>query len=75
MKILREKQIRDLTGISRVTRWRMEKLAKFPRRIQLTKRCVGWSESEVLDWLKVRIEARESSQIMPLKSSEKSTAK
>jgi prophage regulatory protein len=60
MRILREKQVRDLTGLSRVTRWRMERDDRFPRRIQLTQRCIGWPEYEVIEWLKERVEARDS---------------
>jgi prophage regulatory protein len=57
-KMLREKQVRDLTGLSRVTRWRLEKEGQFPKKILLTQRCVGWLETEVRDWLKRRAEAR-----------------
>lgn len=58
MKILREKQVRELTGLSRVTRWRMERRGKFPSRVHLTSRCIGWPEGEVLEWLRERLEAR-----------------
>lgn len=59
-RILREREVKHLTGLSRVTRWRLERADKFPHRIQLTPRCIGWDESEVLDWLKGRVEARDS---------------
>lgn len=58
MRMLRERQVKDITGLSRVTRWRMERRGEFPRKVQLTERCVGWSEAEVLAWLKGREEAR-----------------
>jgi len=58
MKILRERQVREITGLSRVTRWRMERRGEFPKRVQLTPRCIGWAESEVLAWLRERAEAR-----------------
>ena len=58
MKILREKQVKDLTGLSRVTRWRMERRGDFPQKIQLTLRCVGWPEEEVIAWLQERAETR-----------------
>jgi prophage regulatory protein len=60
MKMLREREVRQLTGLSRVTRWRMERRGEFPRKVRLTGRCVGWLEAEVMDWLKVRVEARGS---------------
>lgn len=57
-RIVREKEVRQITGLSRVTRWRLERKNLFPKRIQLTERCVGWPEDEVLEWLKERAEAR-----------------
>jgi prophage regulatory protein len=57
-RMLRERQVKDLTGISRVTRWRLERRGEFPRKVRLTPRCVGWPESEVIAWLKERAEAR-----------------
>ncbi len=62
-RILRERDVKHLTGLSRVTRWRLERRGEFPRRVQLTSRCIGWPEAEVLEWLKERVEARESHQI------------
>lgn len=58
MKMLREKEVKTITGLSRVTRWRLEQQGEFPRKVQLTVRCVGWPEGEVLEWLKARVEAR-----------------
>ena len=57
-KMLRERQVRDLTGLSRTTRWRLERRGQFPKRVALTERCVGWSEAEVLQWLQDRAEDR-----------------
>jgi prophage regulatory protein len=65
-KILRERQVKDLTGLSRVTRWRLERNGRFPCRVQLSQRCVGWPEYEVLDWLKERVEARKSHTVAPI---------
>jgi prophage regulatory protein len=58
MRILREKDVKQITGLSRVTRWRMERRGEFPRKVQLSRRAVGYLESEILDWLKARAEAR-----------------
>ncbi len=74
-RILREREVKHLTGLSRVTRWRLEKVDRFPRRVQLTQRCVGWAESEVLEWLAERIEARESHPIAPMAPSKKGGGK
>lgn len=58
MKMLRERQVKDLTGLSRVTRWRMESRGEFPRKIKLSERCIGWNEAEIQEWLQKRAEAR-----------------
>lgn len=58
MKMLREREVRQLTGLSRVTRWRMERRGEFQRKVQLSQRAVGWPEAEVVEWLKERAEAR-----------------
>ena len=57
-RILREREVKHVTGLSRVTRWRLERRGLFPRKVRLTERCVGWQESEITAWLKARAEAR-----------------
>lgn len=57
-RILREREVKHITGLSRVTRWRMELRGEFPRKVRLTERCIGWPEAEILEWLKLRAEAR-----------------
>jgi prophage regulatory protein len=47
MKILRDSQVKEITGLSRVTRWRLERDGQFPKRVQLGKRAVGWREDEI----------------------------
>jgi prophage regulatory protein len=59
-RIMREREVKQVTGLSRVTRWRLERKGEFPKRLQLTERCVGWSEDEVQAWLKERADARNS---------------
>jgi len=58
VKMLRERDVKALTGLSRITRWRLERRNEFPKKVQLTARCVGWCEAEVVAWLKTRAEAR-----------------
>jgi predicted DNA-binding transcriptional regulator AlpA len=50
-QILREKQVVEMIGLSRVTIWRMECAGKFPQRVQLSERAVGWIAEEVNFWL------------------------
>jgi len=47
----REPQVRHATQLSRSTRWRLERLGKFPARRQLSANSVGWLRSEVEEWL------------------------
>jgi len=56
--MLREKDVKQLTGLSRVTRWRLEKRGEFPKKVKLTERCVGWPEAEIMEWLNARAEER-----------------
>jgi prophage regulatory protein len=55
-RILRERDVRTMTGLSRSTRWRLERAGMFPRKRRLSPGAVGWFESEVADWLASRTE-------------------
>jgi prophage regulatory protein len=54
LKVLRLKDLISITGLSRVTIWRLELAGNFPRRVQLGPRRVGWVESEVSNWIQSR---------------------
>lgn len=43
-----------LTGLSRVTLWRLEAAGKFPKRCKLSQNSVAWREEEVSQWLETR---------------------
>ena len=51
MKILKQKEVVYLTGLSRVTIWRLEQRGEFPAKIVLSPNRVGWLENEVSDWI------------------------
>ena len=51
MKILKQKEVVQLTGLSRVTIWRLEQRGEFPEKIALSPNRVGWLENEVQDWI------------------------
>ena len=51
MKILKQKEVVQLTGLSRVTIWRLEQRGEFPEKIVLSPNRVGWLENEVSDWI------------------------
>lgn len=49
--IIRTAQLRELTGLSPTTVWRLERAGKFPRRRKIGHGCVGWLYSEVEQYL------------------------
>jgi prophage regulatory protein len=53
-RIIRERECRRITGLSRSTRWRLERVGKFPRRRQISPGCSGWLLSEVRGWVASR---------------------
>ena len=57
-RIIRKAELCSRVGYSDVHVWRLERDGKFPKRVQLGPRSVGWIESEVDDWLQRRIDAR-----------------
>ena len=55
-RFLREREVRHMTGLSRSTRWRLERAGKFPLRRSLSENAIGWLESEIQAWLATRAE-------------------
>ncbi len=53
-QFLREPKVAAMTGLSKSTRWRLEKEGKFPKRRQLSARSIGWLSSEIEDWVQTR---------------------
>lgn len=60
MKILRLEQVVEMTGLPRSTLYRYVKNKQFPAQVKLGLKIVGWVESEVVDWIKRRVEIRDS---------------
>lgn len=50
-RILRLPMVLSLTGLCRSTLYRKLDAGKFPRRVQISERCVGWRESQVREWM------------------------
>ena len=48
--ISRWPDVRELTGYSRSTIFRLEKTGRFPQRVRLGAKAVGWYRSEVIAW-------------------------
>lgn len=57
-RVIRKPELMAMIGLSDATIWRLERAGKFPGRIQLGGNSVAWLESEVLDWLKSKADAR-----------------
>ncbi len=51
MKLLRTKQVVQVTGLSRMTIYRLEKSGAFPARRQLGLNSVAWLEQDVTAWV------------------------
>lgn len=57
-RILRQKEVSIITGISRTSIWRLEKKGLFPKRRDLGAKCVGWLEEDIKSWLETRPPSR-----------------
>jgi len=57
--ILRKPALRRMVSMSDATIWRMERQGKFPKRIPLGAKSVGWLRSEILAWIYHRANERE----------------
>jgi len=54
MRIIRKPELAKILSVSEQTLWRMEKQGELPARIKISKRTVGWRESEIEEWLNNR---------------------
>lgn len=53
-KIVRVQEVQHRTGMSKTTIDRLERAGRFPARVRITDRAIGWYEEEVLNWLSSR---------------------
>jgi|tagenome__1003787_1003787.scaffolds.fasta_scaffold19104226_1 prophage regulatory protein len=51
LKFLRFTAVRDRTGLSRSTIWRLERRGEFPKHRRIAPNAVGWVEQEIHDWM------------------------
>lgn len=56
--VWRDPRVKEESGLSKSTRWRLEKAGEFPKKIQLGPRAVGWRAEEIIEWVKARGEAK-----------------
>jgi len=59
MRIISKHQLKELVLYSPQHVARLEKVGKFPKRVQIGPNRVGWVEEEILDWLQERLDRRE----------------
>lgn len=57
-QVLRLPEVIQITGLSRSTIYREMSIGRFPTRIYLGARCVGWLSSEIAEWVELRIAER-----------------
>lgn len=51
-RLIRAKELRQITGISPTSRWRYEKAGAFPQRVRISSGgAVAWKLSEVMQWM------------------------
>lgn len=55
LKLLRFPAIRERTGLSRSTIWRMERNGEFPKHRRISANAVAWVEEEVLIWMRSKV--------------------
>ncbi len=53
-KVLRRKQVEEVTGLSRSTIYARMNAGTFPKAISLGPRSVGWLESDIQHWIEQR---------------------
>jgi prophage regulatory protein len=58
MKLLRLKQVKELTTLSQATIYRLAAKGDFPKQVTIGDRATAWVEDEVLDFLNKRIANR-----------------
>jgi prophage regulatory protein len=51
MQLLRTKQVTTMTGLSRMTIYRLELAGQFPARRKLGKNSVGWIDEDIKTWI------------------------
>jgi prophage regulatory protein len=60
IEIIRFPQVSKMTGLGKTTIYELELADRFPKRIKIGIRAVGWLNSEIKEWLAKRIENRQT---------------
>lgn len=59
MRLIKLKEVLEVTGLSRAYTYRLMADNQFPKSVSLGARSVAWVEAEVQDWILERIAARD----------------
>jgi prophage regulatory protein len=65
VQILRLPQVCKVTGLGRSMIYQLEAERRFPTRVRIGLRAVGWVESEVQGWLARRVEEHRATEARP----------
>ena len=65
IQILNVKEVTSRTKLSRVTIWRLEKEGKFPPRIKISQKRIGWRKDEVAKWIESLPRVVSESEVTP----------
>jgi prophage regulatory protein len=65
-RIILDPEVKQVTGLSRTSRWRMIERGEFPAPVRLSSGRVGFFEDEVADWQSKLLRATESKKPMPV---------
>jgi prophage regulatory protein len=55
LKLLRFPAVRERTGLSRSTIWRLERRGEFPKHHRISPNVVAWVEEDVAEWIERRV--------------------
>jgi prophage regulatory protein len=55
LKLLRFPAVRERTGLSRSTIWRLERHGDFPKHRRISANAVAWVEAEVMSWIHSKV--------------------
>ena len=55
LKLLRFTAVRERTGLSRSTIWRLERRGEFPKHRLISTNAVAWVEGELVAWIRAKV--------------------
>lgn len=55
LKLLRFPAVRERTGLSRSTIWRLERQGAFPRHHRISANAVAWIEDDIATWIRSKV--------------------